>query len=232
MPNTTAPVATKLPSAVGKPLVYSFTALKTFDNCMYKGYRMYVKRDLPYVESKEMKRGNEIHTAFEYRLGGKPLPLDMQHWEPIVSVYAERKALPEMKVGVTRAGKPTGFFDADVFMRGKIDATIVRGDKALLADWKSGKSSYEDPFELEVQALMLKARMPQLTKIIGHYVYAAENRVAQNYDLSDVNSTWARVNNKVEAIEDNMASGDWPKTKNPLCGWCACTDCEFNPKKP
>jgi len=209
-----------------KPLVYSFTLLKTADNCMYKAYRQYVKKDIPYVESKEMAWGNEVHSAFEHRLGGKPLPESMRQWEPIVAVYAERKALPEMKVGITRAGKPTGFFDNDVFVRGKIDATIARNDKALLADWKTGSSKYEDPFELEVQAVMLKARMPQLTAIAGHYVYTAENRVGKTHDLSDVNSTWARVNNKVEAIEDNMATGEWPKTRNPLCGYCPVKDCE------
>lgn len=214
-----------------KPIVYSYTMLSTADNCLHKCYRMYVKRDIPYVETVEMKWGNDVHSAFEYRLGGKPLPVNMAHWEPIVSVYAERKAIPEMKLGMTRQGKPTGFFDADVFLRGKADAVIRNGQVAFLGDWKTGNSKYENPFELEIQGLMVKAQMPNLRKIAGQYIWLKENRVGQVYDLSDFSSTWARVNNKVEVIEDAMASGEWPKTKNPLCPWCGVLDCENNPKR-
>ncbi len=217
-----------------QPLVYSFTLLKTADNCMHKMYRQYIKKDIPYVESKEMKWGNDVHSAFEHRLGGKPLPHNMIHWEPLIATYAERKAKPEMKLGITRKGQPTGFFDNDVFLRGKIDATMVNGPNAFLPDWKTGNSKYEDPFELEIQALMLKASIPHLTKVFGHYVWLKEDRIGQNHDLSDFSATWARVNNKVEAIEDAMAAGEWTKTKNPLCAWCPCFDCEFNknPNKP
>lgn len=216
-----------MPAApIAKPLVYSFTLLKTADNCMHKMWRQYIKKDIPYVETPEMKWGNDVHTAFEYRLGGKPLPQNMMHWEPLVSVYADRKAKAEMKLGITRQAKPTGFFDRDVYIRGKIDAALVNGENAFLPDWKTGSSKYEDPFELEIQALMLKALMPNLKRIYGHYVWLKENRVGENHDLSDVNSTWAKVNNKVEAIEDHMAEGEWPKTKNPLCGWCPVKDCE------
>jgi hypothetical protein len=224
--------------AFAKPVVYSFTMLNTADNCLYKAFRQYVKRDIPYVESPEMLWGNMVHTAFEHRLGGKPLPGEvrnkdgtlqwpsMQHWEPLVSAYVDRKALPEMKLGVTREGRPTGFFDKDVFVRGKIDATMINGPAAFLADWKTGNSKYEHPFELEVQAVLLRASRPTVQKIGAHYVWLKEDRIGQPYDVSDVNSTWAKISNKVEVIEDCMASGEWPKNKNPLCGYCPVRDCE------
>ncbi len=206
--------------------------------CLHKAYRQYVKKDLPFVSTPEMDWGNKVHTAFEHRLGGKPLPgptynkdgslkdSGMLHWEPLISAYADRKALPEMKLGITRECKSTGFFDKDVFVRGKIDATIATANAAFLPDWKTGSSKYENPFELEVQALLLRAARPGLKKIAGHYVWLKENRVGVVHDLSDFNSTWATINNKVEVIEDCMESGDWPKTKNPLCGWCPVKDCE------
>lgn len=209
-----------------KPLVYSFTLLKTADSCMYKCYRMYVKKDIPFFETAEMKWGNEVHSAFEYRLGGKPLPENMRHWEPLVVTYVERKARPEMKVGITRDGKPCGFFGDGVWLRGKIDATMIAGTAAFLPDWKTGSSKYEDPFELEIQALMLKAANPYLVKIAGHYVWLKEDRIGGTHDLSDFQVTWAKVHNKVEVIEDAMKDGEWPKTKTPLCGYCSVKDCE------
>jgi len=111
-------------------------------------------------------------------------------------------------------------------VRGKIDATITNGDAAFLPDWKTGSSKYENPFELEVQALLLRAARPGLKKIAGHYVWLKENRVGVVHDLSDFNATWVTINNKVEVIEDCMMSGDWPKNKNPLCGYCPVKDCE------
>jgi hypothetical protein len=217
-----------------KPVVYSYTLLKTADTCLYKCYRQYIKRDLPFDKTPEIKWGEEVHEAMEYRIGGKPLPLHMQHWEPLVAAYVERKARPEMKTGLTKNGKPTGFFDNDVWLRCKIDTTIFSPTtsvrSAFLADWKTGSSKYEDPFELEIQALTLTARLA-LTKVAGHYVWLKENRIGEIHDLSDFNATWAKINNKVEVIEDCMVSGEWPKTRSPLCGWCGCLDCENNPKR-
>lgn len=214
-----------------KPLVYSYTMLSTADTCLHRCYRQYVKRDIPYVPTPEMEWGNKVHSAMEYRIGGKPLPEDMRQWEVLVAPFARPGARAEMKMGITREAKPTEFFGKDVFLRGKIDVTLISGTSAFLPDWKTGNSKYESPFELEIQALMLKAANPHLTKIGGMYVWLKENRYGTQYDLSDVNSTWAKVHNKVKVIEDAMASGEWSKTKGPLCGWCSVMDCENNPKR-
>lgn len=217
--------------ALPKPLVFSYTLLKTADTCLYKCFRQYIKRDLPFDKTPEIDWGNKVHEAMEYRLGGKPLPEDMRQWEPIVSAYAAKKAKPEKKTGITKDCKPTGFFDKDVWLRCKIDATMLMGSVVFISDFKTGNSKYEDPFELEIQALTLKAAIPQIEKIAGHYAWLKENRIGVTHDLSDFNATWAKINNKVEMIEDCQASGEWPKTKGPLCGWCAVLDCEHNPKR-
>lgn len=209
-----------------KPLVYSYTMLSTFDTCPHRCYRQYIKRDIPYVATPEMEWGNTVHSAMEYRIGGKPLPENMRQWEPLAAVFARPGARAEMKTGVTREGKPTDFFGKDVFLRGKIDVTLIQGTSAFLPDWKTGSSRYESPFELEIQAVMLHAANPYLTKIGGCYVWLKENRIGQTYDLTSTNSTWAKVNNKVEEIEDCAAANEWPKTKNPLCGYCSVRDCE------
>jgi hypothetical protein len=174
----------------------------------------------PFDKTPEIEYGNKVHEAMEYRIGGKPLPAHMMHWEPIVSAYVDRKAKPEKKTGITKDCKPTGFFDKDVWLRCKIDVTMLNGTAVFLSDFKTGNSKYEDPFELECQAVMLHAMNPYLTKIAGNFVWLKENRIGQVHDLSDTRSAWAKINNKVEAIEDAMKDGDWPKNKTPLCGWC------------
>ena len=213
-----------------KPFVYSYTNLHTFeDTCQYQFYRLYVKKDIPYVASEAMDYGKRVHTAMELRIGGgKPLPEDMRHWEPIASAFADRNPKVEIKLGITREGKTTGFFDKDVAGRGTLDVVIVKDSAALLFDHKTGNSKYETPFELELHAMLLKAAHPSLTRVMGAFIWLKENRIGTTYDLSDFNSTWARVNNLVEEIEDRMVSNEWDKKKGPLCSYCRVFDCVNN----
>src|ERR1700756_4776064 len=81
----------QMPAPTFKPLVYSYTLLKTADTCLYKAYRQYVKRDLPFDKTPEIDWGNKLQEAMKYPLGGKPLPVEMQQWEPIAAAYAARK---------------------------------------------------------------------------------------------------------------------------------------------
>ena len=218
-----------------KPYTWAFTSLSTYDGvCGYQFFRSYIKRDIPYVATPEMARGKEIHTAMELRVsGGKALPLDMQHWEPFAAAFDGLGARTELKLAITREGRPTGQWEKDVHGRGAIDVAVINGTKAVITDWKSGGSKYEKPFELEIHAMLLKAANPQLTQVIGNFVWLKENRAGQVYDLSDFNSTWARVNNIVERIEDDMATGEWEKKRTTLCAWCRVFDCEnnTNPKR-
>jgi len=222
----------KMPDMPAKPLVFSYTLLHTYDDvCPYQTFRRYVKKDLPFVETPAMKKGNEIHAAMEYRIGGKPLPESMRQWEMFVAPLDGKNARAELKLGITNEGKPTGFFDKDVWCRGKADVVMIQNNNTFLIDWKSGNSRYESSFEIEIQAMMLKAANPYLVKIAGCYAWLAENRMGTVYDLSDFNSTWAKVNNIAEDIQDDMATGEWEKRKGPLCGYCPCLDCENNPKR-
>ena len=153
------------------------------------------RKDIPYVAVagdgiRQAGCTRRSSTAWEC---GKPLPGgNAALQEPLASAYAERGAIAERKMGVTREGRPTGFFDPGVFFRGVIDATIIgatvagKGTAAFLPDWKTGNSfKYEDPFELECQAVMLHASMPHLTAIAGHYVWLKENRVGVTHNLTE-----------------------------------------------
>lgn len=218
-----------------RPLVHSYTSLNTYENvCPYKYYRQYLVRDLPYVESPEMKAGNEAHDALALRIGGKPLPEPLRHLEPLVAPFDGRGAKAEGKVGVTRQGRPTGFFDKDVWLRGAIDVAIVQEPRAAIYDWKTGSSKWTKRFELDVHAVLLHARHPALTSIRATYVFTKENKLSEAFDCSDTRGTWQLVNDIVGRIETDKAAGEFEKRKNPLCRFCECFDCENNenPRSP
>lgn len=218
-----------------RPFVGSYTILSTDENCPHQMAHRYIWKTLPYVETPEMKWGNDVHSAFEYRIGGgKPLPVNMQQWECFAAPFDGQNPLVEQKLGISAEGRACGFFSdkPQVFFRGKADCVIIKGETAYIADWKTGGSKYEDPFELETNAMLLHAKFPQLKKIMGSYVWLKENRLSQMYDLSDTARTWATVCTKIAAILERKARNEFEKKPSGLCkGWCSVETCEhWRPK--
>jgi len=218
-------------------LVGTYSILNAYKNCAHQMARRYVIKDQPFVETPEMAWGNKVHSAMELRVGAKkPLPVDMQQWEqfctPFDRVYdTDKSAIAvELKLGVTWNMRPCDFWDKEVWFRGKIDVTLVNhrtGEmSAYIADWKTGGSKYEDPFELATNAVLLKAKYSGLTRICGSYIWLKENRVGELHDLSDVTKTWAKMKQLMNEIEEKKKSGVWDKTKSGLCSWCSVSDCE------
>ena len=152
--------------------------------------------------------------------------MNMIQWEPFAAALDGLNAKTEVKLGITREGKPTGFFDNDVWFRGKADVIVIAGETAFLPDWKTSKKPREEPFELATNGMLVKAHNPYLTKITGSYVWLKENAMGLHHDVSDANSTWALVNNKAEQMRDCMRSNEWEKRKSGLCGYCSVSDCE------
>lgn len=214
-----------------KPLVFSYTMLHTYDNiCPYQAAQRYVYKVIPFQETEAMRHGNEVHAAMQKRVGrGTPLPATMPY-ESFALPLDSRGARCEQQIGVTKDGKATGFFDADVYFRCKIDVNIVKGPTAYLLDYKTGKVR-EEPFELECQAVALHAKNPGLTKVIGQYAWLASNRLGPMHDVSYTGRTWQRIRQLGDQIETDRRMGSFEKREGPLCGWCPCMDCEFNPNR-
>ena len=212
-----------------KPLVGSFTLLNQYLNCPHAMFHKFIAKTYPYVESLQQGFGNRGHKAFEERIGNKkPLPEEFSKYEHFAVPFDAHLTIVEQKLGMTREGKPTGFFDKDVWFRGKLDTSILSNGSGYMADWKFGSSKYEDPFELEVGAVLLQAKYPKATKLVGRYVYPVENKLGQLYDLSNTDVTFARMKHLMDEIERDRATGWYEKRKSGLCGYCSVEDCEHH----
>lgn len=234
--NDPGPIPAFLDRNRARPLVFSYTFLNTYEICPHQCFRRYIRKDIPYVETAQMKWGNQVHSAMEVRIrAGKPLPYDMHKWENLAVPFVGRSAHIEWQLGMTQEGKPADYWGdkAPVYLRGKIDCAVVDTTKAYIADWKTGKTR-EDPFELEVGALLLKTAIPSLEQIVGRYAWLAEDRMGRLHDLSDTVRTRQRVDGIVHRIEADRAAGHFEKREGPLCKWCNVYDCEFNrnPDRP
>lgn len=206
----------------------SFSFLNAFDNCPRKAYRMYVKRDLPrQKETEQMRWGNTVHNALKARLNaGTVLPPEVAHLEKFANAVqkqiGDRAYYVEHMTGMHADGTWCDPNAKDCWLKGKPDVVIV-DNSAWIGDWKTGKVR-EDPFELEIFALLIKA-VWSVEQMTGNYIWLSEGRVGPAHDLSDTDRTLASVtalHRQMEGLEE------WGPTPNPLCGWCPVLDCEHN----
>lgn len=215
---------------------WTVTFLQDDENCPHKAWRKYVAKDLPRTDpSPEMLWGRQVHTGFEARLSAAKveLPPGMKNYEPFALAIdtSPGTKLVEYKMGITASLAECGFFDTGVWGRGILDVAVVNGERAVFFDWKTGNSKYENPFELECHALLLKVRMPGLVHVTGRYVWLKEMRVGKPYDLSNFARTHNDVRTRVKDMEARPIDKPWPKKPNVLCGFCEVKDCEFNRSK-
>ncbi len=206
---------------------WSYSLLNTAENCLRKAHHIYWLKDLPREDSEALRWGIRVHDALEKRINdGKPLPEELKDYERFAAPLKIGKA--EIKCGIRQDGTKTDFFAKDVWGRGKVDAAFVDANKALIVDWKTGKVR-EDPDELEIGAVLLKAMFPQIDKIMGWYVWLKDKKMGKMWDLSDTATKLPQIRERVARIEDAERTGHFPPQQNPLCGWCPVKTCEFHP---
>ncbi len=211
--------------------VASHTFLNDWDNCPHKAFRKYIKKDLPrQPQTEAMAWGNTVHSAFEGRIKhGTAFPKGMEKYEAIAAPLVSAGALAEKMLGIDLHGKLCDFFAPNVWLRGKIDATIGRGTAAAIFDWKTGKRR-EEKAELLTHAVLLKAWKPTVQKVTAHYVWLQDNEVGRAHDVSDTESKLAEIRHTMDDVARCISDQDFPKRPNPLCGgeWGSCPveDCE------
>lgn len=217
-----------LAPAQGVKIIWTFTFLNDYENCPHKAFRRYIAKDVPYIETDAMRWGNVVHTAFEKRLRhGEPLPDTLAHLEPFATALTPRRPVVEYKLGIRADGRPCGFYDDNVWGRGKADVAIIESDRGVIVDWKTGKQR-EDARELEILGLLLQAAQPHVRTVVGHYVWIADNQLGTPHDVSNTAGTWRRVQSMMAQVNEYARLNHWPKNENPLCKWCPVMDCNFN----
>ena len=220
-------------------MIGSYSFFRDFENCPRKAWHKFVERDLPRDDTDATRWGNRVHKALAERIGGDdwgnypPLPPEVEQYEPYAATLERRAAgipmFTEYKLGMREDGTHCGFFDADCWVRGVLDTVILDVPLAWIGDWKTGKIR-EDAFELEVGAMLLKARYPDLRKISGNYIWLKPGQIGQRHDLSHTDATLDTVRRMMETV-GQLGDSEWSPRPNPLCGWCPVLSCEHNKVK-
>lgn len=229
-----------------KPKVFSFTAVKQFEQCPLQYKVVRIEKLYPYEQSEEAKWGDYVHNCLEAAImHGTALPDNVSQYKPLVDAVAQRRAQGwgvwcERTFAIHHDGTaelvdssdPSVWWSPKYQLAGKIDLLMVSpdGKEAVINDWKTNKSSrYAEPQQLDLYALGVMQALPSVEHITGCLMFLCDGykMVKTSYTRDKIPYLWATWRGKTMSIMSAMMNDNFPPGKaTPLCGWCPHSECE------
>lgn len=219
-----------------KSPAWSFSGIKSFDQCPKKYYHLKVVRDYKEPQSDATLYGSEFHKAAEeYIRDGKPLPAYFEYAKGLLDALndIEGDKHCEMEMALTENLEPCGFKDDNVWWRGIADLTIVNSKKAeaKVIDYKTGKSSkYADMGQLELMALATFKYFPEVTCVKAALVFVVANDfIKATYTRDDVPRLWEKWMVEYNKLKAAYTNNVWNPRPSGLCRkHCVVLECPHN----
>lgn len=215
---------------MNKPIAWSYSALVNYQTCPKQFHEVRVLKN--YKEQSEQQLwGNEVHEAIHKALvSGHPLGGPFAAYAGIVERFRKTKGVlaPEQQLAITSAFKPTGWFAADVWCRGIIDALWIDKSIARMVDWKTGRRK-PDSQQLQLFALLVFAHHPEVTHVRSAFVWLQNGAMdVLLYNRRDIAHLWQDVLPAVQRLERAFKTDTWTPKPSGLCkGWCPVKTCSF-----
>lgn len=214
-------------------VAWSYSSIKTFDQCPKKYYHLKVAKDVKDKQNTAALYGEQAHKAAEDYVA-KGIPIEPK-FNPIKGVAEVLNAMPgekfpEMKLGVKKVDggyEPAEFNAPDVWWRGIADLVIVNGEQAKLVDYKTGKNAkYADVKQLDLMAGALFVLRPELKVIKSALAFVVSNDFISKNHTADLRDSYLGVFDKeLDALAVAHETGVWNPKSGPLCGWCPVVEC-------
>lgn len=216
-------------------IVWSFSSLKTFQQCPRKYYHTKVAKDVREPDTKATLYGKQMHTvAEEFIRDGKPIPPAFDYLKPTLEMLA---AIPgdkycEVKLGLTRSLQACDFDAPDVWWHGIADLVIINEEKGLAhsVDYKTSKSArYADVKQLDLVAAGIFAKFPQVKKIKSALVFVVSKEFVKADHIKENELHYiSQAVPDINRIEAAITTDVWNAVSGPLCKFCAVKQCEYN----
>ncbi len=214
---------------------WSFSRWSTYDECPYRAKLLFIeKRKAP--GSPAMDRGDRIHKAAEAFVKGETKTLDPE-LKPVakdILRYKKLAARPEIMLAVTREWVSTGWFDANVWARIKIDVLALVTKKkvttAEVVDYKTGKFKPESESytkQLSLYAAGTLAVHPQVARVETKLLFTDHNKeVKETYtrdELPALKAAWE------ERVAPMLADTVFAPRPGWYCKWCHFSKAKAGP---
>jgi len=202
-------------------IVWSFSSLKTFQQCPKKYYHTKIAKDVVEPDTQATLYGKTAHTvAEEYIRDDKPIPAAFDYMQDTLDVLKniEGEKLCEVKLGLTKDLKACEFHAPDVWWHGIADLVVLNEAKGLAysADYKTSKSArYADIKQLDLVAAGIFAKFPKINKVKSALIFTVSKEFVQAVHHREMMPKYLEQPAKdVARIEAALENGVW----NPISG--------------
>jgi hypothetical protein len=122
----------------------------------------------------------------------------------------------------------TGWWDADAWLRSKLDILVIKGNDAVVMDWKTGKRK-PDFFQMQMFAVQVFKHFPEVVRVKTSLVWLKDMKIdSEVYNRMDANALWADIMKRIQRIHDSVEYDKWPAKPSGLCRYCpARHNCDF-----
>lgn len=214
-------------------LTHSFSAIKLYENCPKRYLHQRVLKEVEDEGGEASKYGERIHEALEYRLKeDRTLPQEASRYEPLCQTILRAakggKLMVEQEMTLTDNLTPTGWWDADAWLRSKLDILIIKGDTAIVMDWKTGKR-HPDFTQLEMFAVQVFKHFPEVNTVKSTFIWLKDMSMdTEVYKREDSNRIWADLMGRIQRIYESVEHDNWPPKPSGLCRFCPARHmCEY-----
>lgn len=212
-------------------LSHSYSSIKLYENCPFRYFRQRIVKDVVDEGGEASKYGERIHQYLELRLKQDGLlPQEVAHYEPLCA-SVERIAKGgelhiEKELVLNDNLTPTGWWDADAWLRSKLDILVINGDEAVVMDWKTGKRN-PDFFQMQIFAAQVFKHYPDVVRVKTSLVWLKTMEMdTEVYNREQVNDVWAEIMKRIQRIHKSLEFDNWPMRPSGLCRFCpARHDC-------
>lgn len=199
---------------------WSYTAYSTYAQCPAK-YKYQKIDKLPEPKSQAMERGNAIHKKCENYLTGitAALPTEAKHFAAQMQQLKTLDPFVEQKWGFTKDWRPTSWTGSATWYRGIVDAGVLYPDRtADIVDFKTGKLYETNEDQIELFALSVMLRYPEITHVTARLWYLdSGDEIIREHSASDKEALRKDWEKRVGPM---FADTIFAPKPNKFCDWC------------
>ncbi len=203
-----------------KPKIEAWSASRVFayETCPAIPRYRYIDK-LPEVAGDPLIRGSRIHAEGEAYLKAKPaikIPKSYDYVKDELRALRRKKAISEEQWGFDRDWNITSWWGATIRM--VLDAHVVRGFRATVVDFKTGKPRPKDEDQVGLYASGAFAMFPKIRTVTGQVWYLdlgsiIELRFNKKEAMAEREQWEARAQ---KMLDDDVLA----PTPNYTCKWC------------
>lgn len=238
---------------MSKPFAWSYSSLTAFETCPRRYYETRVAKTIVEPQGAPLLLGNAAHKCLELRVSrGTPIPKLIQvtatdgstvsqssdGWEAMIEAILAKAStgtdvVVERQICLDDRFCETDWFSKDAWVRGVIDLGLIKDNKALLVDWKTGKRRL-DSDQLQLFSALAMHVWPKLERVVTGFVWLKSRDVdKEQYARADIPEIWGKFLPRVKRMKQAFDVNTWPERPSGLCKhWCPVTTCQHNGAYP